>query len=105
MHIFSKYFSDFFQKKPLQIAPQWFFYAIYSLWAHTSGHTRCALCRYFSFVAIPPRIWRSDLLTSNTFLACVANAGLIFESLSVTSLCTVDLDTPNAPAVCLTVAL
>ena len=91
------------------------------------------LCRYFSLVASPPRICRSDLagkgihdnrnrnckaffhimsdteyslsdlLISSTFLASDASTGFICVSLSVTSLCTVLLLIPNCFAVCLTV--
>ena len=64
-----------------------------------------AICLYFSRVANPPRICRSDLLTSSTCRACLASVGSICMSRSVTSLCTVLFDTPNALAVCRTVAL
>lgn len=62
-------------------------------------------CKYFSLVAIPPRMCRSDLLTSNTTLVFTANAGLICFRRSVTSLCTVDLLIPYFFAACRTVAL
>ena len=45
--------------------------------------------RYFSLVAIPPRMCLSCLLTSRTFLASLASSGLISISLVVTSLCAV----------------
>ena len=48
-----------------------------------------AICLYFSRVANPPRICRSDLLTSSTCRACLARVGSICMSRSVTSLCTV----------------
>ena len=41
--------------------------------------------RYFSLVAIPPRMWRSDLLVSSTLRASPARDGLIWRSRSVTS--------------------
>ena len=50
---------------------------------------RCSKCRYFSLVASPPRICRSDLLVSNTLRVWAARAGLIWMSRSVTSLCMV----------------
>ena len=81
---------------------QYHFYIIFSL---SVCQDYCILCRYFSLVAIPPLICLSDLFMFNTFLACVAREGLICSNLSVTSLCTVDLLTPNFLAVCLTVAL
>lgn len=65
----------------------------------------CSRCWYFSLVARPPRIWRSDLFTSSTIRAWAARDGLMSSRRSVTSLCTVDLDIPNFLAVCLTVAL
>lgn len=46
-------------------------------------------CRYFSFVAIPPRMCRSALFTSKTTRILAARNGLIFTRRSVTSLCTV----------------
>ena len=61
--------------------------------------------RYFSLVAIPPRMCLSCLLTSRTFLASLASSGLISISRVVTSLCAVLLLTLNTLAVCLTVAL
>jgi len=67
------------------------------------GH--CIRWRYFSFVAIPPRIWRSALLTSSTRRTDFANSGSIFSTRSVMSLCTVDLLMPNFFAVSRTVAL
>ena len=48
---------------------------------------------------------RSDLFRSRTFRASPARDGLIWRRRSVTSLCIVLLLTPNATAVCLTVAL
>ena len=57
--------------------------------------------RYFSLVAIPPRMCLSCLLTSRTFLASLASSGLISISLVVTSLCAVLLLTLNTLAVCL----
>ena len=45
--------------------------------------------RYFSLVAIPPRMWRSDLLVSRTLRASWARVGLICRRRSVTSLCAV----------------
>lgn len=42
-------------------------------------------CKYFSLVASPPRIWRSDLFVSSTRLAASARDGLIWMSRSVTS--------------------
>lgn len=53
---------------------------------------------------MPPRMWRSSLLFSKTSFTCACNAEFKYRSRSVTSLCTVDLDTPNAFAVCRTVA-
>jgi hypothetical protein len=47
----------------------------------------------------------SDLLISKTLRASLASLGFILLSLSVTSLCTVDLLIPNFLAVSLTVAL
>lgn len=38
---------------------------------------RCSKCRYFSLVASPPRICRSDLLVSSTLRVCAARDGLI----------------------------
>lgn len=66
--------------------------------SHTFGR-----CRYFSFVAIPPRIWRSDLFISSTCLTRSASALSIYCILCV-SLCTVDLLIPNCFAACRTVA-
>ena len=43
-------------------------------------------CKYFSLVARPPRMCRSDLLTSSTVRAFAARAGLILRRRSVTSL-------------------
>ena len=63
------------------------------------------ICKYFSFVASPPRIWRSDLLTSSTFRVSAARDALIFSRRSVTSLCTVDFEIPKCFAACLTVVL
>lgn len=56
-----------------------------------SEHQHCSfcICRYFSLVASPPLICRSDLLTSSTFLASFASPGLICIRRSVTSLCMV----------------
>ena len=62
-------------------------------------------CWYFSLVAIPPRIWRSDLFRSRTTRVWAARDGLIEISLSVQSLCTVLLLIPNRFAVWRTVAL
>ena len=50
-------------------------------------HTACFSCRYFSFVAIPPLICRSDLFKSSTTLALPAKIGLICRRRSVTSAC------------------
>lgn len=49
---------------------------------HTGSSTlfsfyRCSKCRYFSLVASPPRICRSDLFVSSTLRVCAASAGLI----------------------------
>lgn len=62
------------------------------------AHAGYTVCIYFSLVAIPPRMCLSCLLTSRTFLASMARAGLILDNLEVTSLCTVDLLTPNLSA-------
>ena len=48
-------------------------------------------CSYFNFVAIPPLMCLSALFSSKIILTSFANSGLIFRSLSLTSLCTVDL--------------
>ena len=61
--------------------------------------------RYFSFVAIPPRICLSALFFSRTLLHCLYNSLFIFTSLSWTSLCTVDFDTLKTFAAARTVAL
>ncbi len=47
------------------------------------------LMQIFFRVARPPRICRSDLFTSKTFLACLARPGLICNRRSATSLCIV----------------
>ena len=62
------------------------------------------MCIFF-LVAMPPRICRSDLLTSKTLLASFASSTSICGKRSATSLCTVDLLTPKLFAACLTVAL
>ena len=54
---------------------------------------------------MPPLRWRSALLFSKTLLTSAANPGFISRSLSVTSLCTVDLLTRNFFAAALTVGL
>ena len=58
----------------------------------------------FIFVAIPPLICLSALFSSSTFLTSIANALFICINLSLTSLCTVDLETPNFFAAPLTVS-
>ena len=50
------------------------------------------LCKYFSLVASPPRMCRSDLFMSKTLRASAAKDGLISISRSATSLCTVDFE-------------
>ena len=64
-----------------------------------------SLWLYFNFVAIPPLICLSALFSSNMFLTSCANIGFILSSLSLTSLCTVLLLTPNFLAAPLTVYL
>ena len=53
---------------------------------------------------MPPRICLSSLFFINTSCACVYSGRLRWYNLSVISLCTVDLLTPNFAAVCRTVA-
>lgn len=60
---------------------------------------------YFLLVAIPPRMCRTDLFSSRTFLTASLRGLLIRSRRSVTSLCTVDLEIPNFFAVSRTVAL
>ena len=44
---------------------------------------------YFSFVASPPRMWRSDLFFSRTFFTSPLKTLSVSGSLTVMSLCTV----------------
>lgn len=53
------------------------------------------LMQIFSLVAMPPRMWRSDLFTSRIFLASAARPGFTCTRRDVRSLCTVLLLTPN----------
>ena len=75
----------------------------------TQKYAKCEIyhiCpRYFSFVARPPRICLSALLTSSTFRTSFASAGLTCARRSAQSLCTVLFDMPNCFAACRTVAL
>lgn len=59
---------------------------------------------YLHLVARPPRICLSCLFCSKIFFTCVYNSGWIRSSRSLTSLCTVLLDTPNHSAAARTVA-
>ena len=60
--------------------------------------------RYFSRVAMPPRIWRSCLLVRSTCCTPSYNTLFSFCKRVVISLCTVDFDTPNCAAARRTVA-
>ena len=64
-----------------------------------------AIFSYFILVAIPPRIWRSFLFISKISFTCAKSTGSSLLSLSLTSLCTVDLLIPNLLAAERTVAL
>ena len=66
-----------------------FFFALFPIFLKRKGQLSYCLCRYFSLVARPPRVWRSDLLTSKILRASEAKDGLKVISRSVTSLCTV----------------
>ena len=67
--------------------------------------SRCILsCSYFSLVANPPRMCRSCLFFSSTFLTCAYKLGLNCLSRWVTSLWTVLLDMLKLFAACRTVA-
>ena len=59
---------------------------------------------YFRFVASPPRIWRSFLFFSVIAFTSAYSPACKCGSLTVISLCTVDLEIPNAFAVLRTVA-
>ena len=59
---------------------------------------------YIRLVAIPPRICRSILFRSSTFLTCTYSRGLHWGSRSWISLCTVDLEIPKCFAAARTVA-
>ena len=99
MFIFQKY--DYLQIK-LQIVISSISYRF-----HINIYYSCpwCSCRYFSFVASPPRIWRSALFRSSSSRTWRYSAGLTFTSRSVMSLCTVDLEMPNWAAAARTVDL
>ena len=91
-----------FKKRGLSADRPLFFAAVWREGGHSSSSfSTWYLCR----VARPPRICRSCLLISNTFLTSRQRAGLSFFNRSDTSLCTVDLLTPKALAACRTVVL